>query len=92
MFLLLPDKVLWPVSNTQCSALNFLSEVLGVLFFLVVYILLTITIKVYSMRKTYIHPDTCELEAGYLLALAQSLTEGEGSLEGFDNDFTEIEW
>ena len=44
------------------------------------------------MRKTYIHPDTCELEAGYLLALAQSLTESEGSLEGFDNDFTEIEW
>ncbi len=44
------------------------------------------------MRKTYIHPDTCELEAGYLTVLAQSLTEGNGSLEDFENDFTEIQW
>ncbi len=92
MFLQLPDKVLWPVSNSQCPAQIFSAGGLGVLLSYIVYILLKVTINKYSMRKTYIHPDTCELEAGYLLALAQSLTEGEGSLEGFDNDFTEIEW
>ena len=92
MFLQLPDKVLYHVSNAQCHAQFFFCRGLGVLLSYIVYILLKVTINIYSMRKTYIHPDTCELEAGYLLALAQSLTEGEGSLEGFDNAFTEIEW
>ena len=44
------------------------------------------------MRKTYIHPEACEFEAGYLFALAASPNESEGSLEGFENDFTDIQW
>ena len=44
------------------------------------------------MRKPYIHPESCELEVRYLYALADSLSEGEGSLEGFDNEFPEIVW
>ena len=44
------------------------------------------------MRINYIQPDACELEARYLNVLAQSPTESEGSLEGFDNELTVIEW
>ena len=44
------------------------------------------------MRKNYIQPDALELEAGYLLALAQSITETDGTLEGFDGELTDIQW
>lgn len=44
------------------------------------------------MRIHYIQPEACELEAGYLFALAASPTESEGSLEGFDAEFTDIQW
>ena len=44
------------------------------------------------MRIHYIQPEACEFEAGYLFALAASPNESEGSLEGFDNEFPEIQW
>ena len=44
------------------------------------------------MRKNYIRPDAFELEAGCLFALAASPAESEGSLEGFDNEFVDIQW
>ena len=45
-----------------------------------------------TMRIHYIQPEACEIEAGYLFALAASPAESEGSLEGFDNEFPEIQW
>ncbi len=44
------------------------------------------------MRIHYIQPEACEIEAGYLFALAASPAESEGSLEGFEKEFTDIQW
>lgn len=44
------------------------------------------------MRIDYIQPDACEIEAWCLDLLAQSPTETDGSLEGFNNEFPSIEW
>lgn len=45
-----------------------------------------------TMRIDYIQPDACEIEAWCLDLLAQSPTETDGSLEGFNNEFPSIEW